>query len=86
MSALRLVPVRMPAGSDRECLQVKPGVWLVEPGDAVHVGDALAELILPGLLFQLRSPVAGRIATLRYLGDSIVPDETVLCEIFVAHD
>jgi len=82
--ARRLVPVRMPAGSDPSCAQVRPGVWLVEPGDEVDVGDALAELILPGLLFELRSPVAGRIAGLRQVEDSIVPGETVLCEVSVA--
>jgi len=80
----RLVPVRMPAVDDVSCVQVRPGVWLVEPGDEVDAGDALAELLLPGLLFELRSPVSGTITKLRQVEDAIVPGETVLCEVSVA--
>jgi pyruvate/2-oxoglutarate dehydrogenase complex dihydrolipoamide acyltransferase (E2) component len=46
-------------------------LWLVEIGDDVDVGDALAELSLPGMIGELVAPVSGRIVELHAASDRI---------------
>lgn len=36
--------------------------WLVDPGTEVLEGDRVAEVLVSGILFQVASPVAGRLA------------------------
>lgn len=78
----RTVFVRAPAGLDVESGPIRLGVWLVEPGDEVQEGAALAELIAPGLLLELRSPCDGIVERLRQTtGQHIRDSDTVFCEL-----
>lgn len=40
---------------------VRVSGWLVEPGETVREGDRLVELLLPGVTYDVSSPVTGRL-------------------------
>ena len=39
--------------------EIRVSCWFVEPGDVVETGDRIAELMLPGITFEVPSPLAG---------------------------
>jgi pyruvate/2-oxoglutarate dehydrogenase complex dihydrolipoamide acyltransferase (E2) component len=52
--------------------------WRVEPGESLQRGDALVELSTPGVVTEVASPVAGRLAAiLREPGTVVAPGEVV---------
>lgn len=78
----RTVFVRAPTDIGIESGRVRIGVWLVEPGDSVNQESVLAELIAPGLLLELRSPVAGTVQALRQTaGETVQDPHAVFCEL-----
>ena len=78
----RTVFVRAPSSLGVETGNIRLGVWLVEPGDEVHEGTVLAELIAPGLLLELRSPCEGKVRELREApSETPIESDTVLCEL-----
>lgn len=36
-------------------------LWYVHPGDLVYEGDRMVEVLIPGLTFDIPSPVTGRL-------------------------
>lgn len=78
----RTVYVRAPADFGIGAGLARLGVWLVEPGDDVQEGAVLAEVITPGLLLELQSPVTGKVTALRQTTGEIVEDpDAVFCEL-----
>lgn len=78
----RTVFVRAPASFGVDTGNIRLGVWLVEPGDEVHEGTVLAELIAPGLLLELCSPCEGKVRELRQAtSETPIESDTVLCEL-----
>lgn len=78
----RTVFVRIPVSLGADTEKVRLGVWLVEPGDEVHEGTVLAELIAPGLLLELRSPCEGKVQQLRQAtSETPIESDSVLCEV-----
>ena len=64
-------PGRLPAGG-------APAVagWLVEVGEAVRAGERVAELSVPGLLFDAVSPADGMLVRRNAaVGDRVTPGE-----------
>lgn len=57
------VPITVPDFKNGE-EPLRLGEWSVDVGDSVASGECLAELILPGLTVELKSPTSGRIAEL----------------------
>src|SRR6185437_16024229 len=55
--------------------------WLVKPGDAVKLDQAVAEVQTDKVLVELPSPVAGTIRTLLVDEGTMAPVGTVLFEI-----
>lgn len=46
--------------------------WLTLLGETVHQGDRIVELSLPGMTFDINSPVGGRlIALVKTIGDVV---------------
>ena len=43
--------------------------WLVETGEAVTAGEPIAELLIPGLLYELNAPGSGRLRITQPSGD-----------------
>lgn len=61
-------PIRIPdAGWGLSPVQLQ--LWLVEIGDDVDAGDALAELSIPGVVGDLVAPVSGRVAELQAISE-----------------
>lgn len=69
------LPVTAPdleAGTAR----VVVGQWYAEPGDAVFGGDALLELLLPGLTVSVNCPADGRLDEIcRHANSPIQPGD-----------
>lgn len=42
-------------------LPIRVSTWLVQLGEEVRIGDRIVELVLPGLTFDVPSPVNGRL-------------------------
>lgn len=74
-------------GTEEELIRVS--CWFVETGDVVEVGDRVAELMVPGITFDVPSPSAGIVdrieqpaGTIVHMGDVLgwitewKPDET----------
>lgn len=57
------IPLTIPP-DDWKGVPVRLELWLVEVGDMVEKGDALAELSIPGLVGSLTAPEAGRVVEL----------------------
>ena len=59
MKISRRVPITVPElGSDRATFSL----WHVQVGDRVTEGDRVAELLIPGAVFDVSAPVSGRLA------------------------
>lgn len=59
-------------------LPVQIGCWLVEPGESVMIGEGLAEIVSPGVMFELPSPADGVVARIDRLEHSAVAPGDVL--------
>jgi len=56
-----MTPIVMPdAGTDDEPVRVS--AWLVQPGDAITVGDRIVEVLMNGVTFDITTETAGRMA------------------------
>jgi len=62
------IPIRIP-GDDWGTAGVQLQLWLVEIGDEVQAGDALAELSIPGIIGDLAAPASGRVVELQAASD-----------------
>jgi len=51
---------------------VRVSCWFVEPGDVVEAGDRIAELMLPGITFDVPSPSAGIVSGIEQSAGAIV--------------
>lgn len=52
------VPIHVPdLGTDRARLSL----WFVHPGERVHEGDRMAELLIPGATVDVSAPAAGTV-------------------------
>jgi pyruvate/2-oxoglutarate dehydrogenase complex dihydrolipoamide acyltransferase (E2) component len=59
-------------------LAVRLGCWLVDVGDEIIQGDRLAELILPGTVFELTATASGRLTRIERANGATVECGTVL--------
>ncbi len=59
MTASGWIEVRTPDLGSAEPVQVS--AWLVNVGETVLEGDRLVELLLPGVTYDVPSPVTGRL-------------------------
>lgn len=49
-------------------------LWFAEPGDRVHAGDRLVEIVAEGFSFDVPAPATGRLAErLRFARDAVKP-------------
>jgi len=71
------VPVPLPdLGTAGE--PVSLAAWLVEPGDAVEMGDRILEVVTPGITCDVCAPAAGIIERLeKHIDAKILPGEIV---------
>ena len=57
---------------------VRVSAWFVDPGDLVEAGDAILEVVVPGLTCDVSSPVSGRIVRLvQEIDDLVRPGDVV---------
>jgi pyruvate/2-oxoglutarate dehydrogenase complex dihydrolipoamide acyltransferase (E2) component len=71
------VPVVVPdLQADAETIRVSG--WLVDCGDYVVVGESIAELLIPGVSFDVASESTGRLAEITASVDAIVRAGDVL--------
>lgn len=66
--SLPLVVPELGAGD----LPIRISTWLVDLGDDVLAGDRVVELVLPGMTFDVASPVSGRLIRIEKYSDSAV--------------
>jgi pyruvate/2-oxoglutarate dehydrogenase complex dihydrolipoamide acyltransferase (E2) component len=72
-----MLPIAVPdPGPSSQPIRVS--AWLVEPGDEVLEGDRVVELLLPGITFDVTSPVAGTVAQCVRMLDEVVSPGDVL--------
>ncbi len=77
MSDLSEVPIVVPELGNGD-LAVRLGCWLVDVGDEITQGDRLAELILPGTIFELTATASGRLTRMERANGAAVECGTVL--------
>jgi len=76
------VPITLPdLGSPRAVLSL----WYVRPGDRVYEGDRVAEVLVPGLTFDVPSPATGVLGERLALPNDPVTTGQVLGEIQEEH-
>ena len=73
----KCIPVAVPnVGTGDDAIRIT--AWLVDQGDQVFRNEQLLELMVPGVTFDVPSPVEGRLMTLaRPVGALVSPGETV---------
>ena len=75
-------PVLVPDLGSGE-LPVRMGCWLVDVGDEISEGQRLAELILPGTVFEIASPADGFLVGIERANGAAVECGTVLAMLAV---
>lgn len=75
-------PILVPALGNGE-LPIRMGCWLADVGDDVSEGQRLAELILPGTVFEVTAPADGRLTDIERANGTAVECGTVLGMIAV---
>ena len=55
--------------------------WFVQPGDAVHEGERMAEVLLPGVAVDVLAPAAGLLAARFVRNGQVLESCTILGEI-----
>ena len=75
MSESRRVPITVPElGSDRAAFSL----WHVAVGDRVTEGDRVAELLIPGAVFDVSAPATGTITErTAQPGDTLAPGQVL---------
>lgn len=53
-------------------------VWLVDASDRVSRGDRVAEVVVSGVVFEVRAPADGRLQRLAVRADDVIPEGGVL--------
>jgi pyruvate/2-oxoglutarate dehydrogenase complex dihydrolipoamide acyltransferase (E2) component len=71
------VPIVVPELGNGD-LAVRLGCWLVDVGDEITQGDRLAELVLPGTVFELTATASGRLTRIERANGAAVECGTVL--------
>lgn len=62
------------------------GQWLVDVGASIQVGDALVEILAPGVLIELPASVAGRLIKITAVEDERVVPGRRLAVIETSND
>lgn len=75
-----LEPIQVPDLGSGD-LPIRMGCWLADVGDEVSQGQRLAELILPGTVFEITSPSDGVLAAIERANGAAVECGTVLAMI-----
>lgn len=71
------IPILVPdLGTEQETLRIS--AWLVEPGQAVVVGDRLVELLIPGITYDISAPQNGELVSIVRHVDAIVSTGDVI--------
>lgn len=71
------VPVEVPElGAGDQTLRICG--WLVDVGDLVLKGDLLAEVVIPGVTFEIASPATGRLVEIVCPVDSKIRAGSIL--------
>ena len=52
--------------------QLRLSTWLVTLGEEVVIGDRIAEVLVPGMTFDIASPVSGRLVKQEKQPDAIL--------------
>ncbi len=75
MNDSRYVPIAVPElGSS----SIRFSLWHVAVGDAVVEGDRVAELVIPGAVFDVSAPVSGTlVARAAQPGDTVVVRQVI---------
>lgn len=67
----RRIAVTVPElGVGNETLRIS--AWLVEPGQTVVAGDHLAEVLIPGITYEIAASHTGELAQIVRYADSVV--------------
>jgi pyruvate/2-oxoglutarate dehydrogenase complex dihydrolipoamide acyltransferase (E2) component len=84
-SSIMRVPVIVPdLQADTEVIQVSG--WLVDSGDYVVAGESIAELLIPGVTFDVAAESTGRLVEIVASVDTVVRTGDVLGWVETATD
>lgn len=71
------VPIEVPeVGAGTETLRLCG--WLVDVGDLILKGDLIAEVIIPGVTFEIASPLTGRLVEITCPVDAKIQSGSIL--------
>ncbi|MBW3541342.1 MAG: biotin attachment protein [Planctomycetes bacterium] len=71
------IPVILPDLGAEDAV-VRVSCWLVEPGEAVDVGDRLVEVLLPGITCDVAAPAGGVLSAVdQPAGCEVAPGEVL---------
>ena len=72
-----LEPIRLPELKvDGQTIRVS--TWLIELGEVVIVGDAVVEVLVKGITFDVDAPVSGQLRRINRFEDDVVVTGDVL--------
>jgi len=79
------IPIRLPdLGTDDETIRICG--WSVELGERVLEGDRIAEVSIPGVVFDVESTAAGQLVEICCSVDQTIECGAVLCWIEIDRD
>lgn len=71
------IPILVPdLGTEQETLRIS--AWLVEPGQAIVVGERLVELLIPGITYDISAAQNGELVSIVRHVDAIVSTGDVI--------
>lgn len=76
-----MVPILVPSLGIRPDQKILVSTWLVRPGEDVFEGDRVVELLMDEIVFDVPSPVSGKLARIAVDVDEKVCEGTVLGSI-----
>ena len=61
-----------------ESHEVRVSCWLVDVGDEVECGERVAELLMPGVTFDVAAPIAGTLHRISKPVDTVIQSGDIL--------